>query len=71
MFRGSIICIYAKNLFTVSVFLGLGIFLIFHIGVDSFNGIYPSLLLPLQKIISSSKYMNPLIEWGQWDVNQI
>jgi hypothetical protein len=22
-------------------------------------------------LISNSKYMNPLIEWGQWDVKQI
>ena len=25
--------------------------------------------LLLQNLIPNSKYMNPLIEWGQWDLN--
>lgn len=41
--------------------------------VDSLNGIYPLIFssFPLQNLISNSKYMNPLIEWGQWDMKQI
>ena len=37
--------------------------------VDSFNGIYSSLLLlAFTKSNTNSKYMNSLIEWGQWNV---
>ena len=46
-----------------------GIFWIFPIVVDSFNGIYSSLLLlAFTKSNTNSKYMNSLIEWGQWNV---
>lgn len=36
---------YSTNSFTISIFFELGIFWIFPIVVDSFNGIYPTFLL--------------------------
>ena len=44
MLRGTITS-HSRNSFIISTFLGLGIFWIFPIVVDSFSGIYPSLLL--------------------------
>ena len=38
--------------------------------VDSLNGIYASFLLIIRsKYNIKYNYMNPLIEWGQWDLN--